>query len=381
LEFQFGPNKVGTRTSDLASDFASLIGAAMAHEYFGGAIMTRTLQSVAHALSPSVEREAVQTIPTIDLSCFLRDSTTSVRQQTAERLRKACIDVGFFYLTGHQLPAGELDEMVVQARRFFALPTATKLRYRSTEVGGNGFVQVGGLAGQSATAADVKERFIMARATSRGDGSHWPDETTLPGFTSFMKAHIEKRTWLAKALAKAFALSLRLPEHYFDDDYRDMGCNVIINYYPPLNAEQIKANQWSFAAHTDYGSFTLLSQDSLGGLQVRNSEGMWIDVPPLDNAFVVNLGDLMARWTNDLYTSTLHRALNVANVARISIPFFVYPSNTSVIKTLPTCDNVDHPSKYPPVMAGDYMRELVVQADRTGRAGISEKTAERLKQT
>jgi isopenicillin N synthase-like dioxygenase len=351
----------------------------MTQGYFGGATMTEAFQSVASAPSPSVEREAVQTIPTIDLSPFLRDSTDSARHQTAERLRKACIDVGFFYLTGHQLPAGELDETVAQAHRFFALPTATKLRYRSTEAGGTGFVQVGGLAGQS-TAADVKERFIMARGTSRSDGSHWPDETVLPGFASFMKAHIGKRTRLAKALAKAFALSLRLPENHFDDAYRNMGCNVIINYYPPLNAEQTKANQWSFAAHTDYGSFTLLSQDSLGGLQVRNSEGAWIDVPPLDNAFVVNLGDLMARWTNDLYTSTMHRALNVANVARISIPFFVYPSNASVIKTLPTCEDAAHPSKYPPVMAGDYMRKLVEQADRTGRAGISEKTAERLKQ-
>ena len=96
------------------------------------------------------------------------------------------------------------------------------------------------------------------------------------------------------------------------------------------------------------------------------------------DAFVVNIGDLMAMWTNDLYTSTLHRALNVANTARISIPFFGSPNNASVIETLPTCIDDAHPKKYPPVVAGEHMRKLVEQADQTGRAGISNKTAERL---
>jgi isopenicillin N synthase-like dioxygenase len=344
--------------------------------------MTEALQAVARAQPTlSVEREAVQVIPTIDLSPFLSDGDEIARKQTADALRKACIDVGFFYLVGHHLPAGELDEAIAQAHRFFSLPLTTKLSYRATKAGENGFVQVGGLAGQSASAADLKERYIMARATSRGDGlSHWPEDAVLPGFTSFMKAHIDKRIAMAKALAKAFALSLKLPETYFDNYYKEMGYNTLINYYPPINAENLEANKWSFSPHTDYGSFTLLSQDSLGGLQVRNSAGAWIDVPPVENAFVVNLGDLMSMWTNDLYTSTLHRALNVANVARISIPFFASPNGASVIKTLPTCEDEDHPSKYVPVTAGEHLRRLVEQADQTGKAGISEKTAARLKQ-
>ncbi|HJP69785.1 MAG TPA: 2OG-Fe(II) oxygenase family protein, partial [Sphingomicrobium sp.] len=169
-------------------------------------------------------------------------------------------------------------------------------------------------------------------------------------------------------------------EGYFDEYYVEMGYNVLINYYPPIATDGLKTNKWSFSPHTDYGSFTLLSQDSLGGLQVRNSAGTWIDVPPVENAFVVNLGDLMAMWTNDLYASTLHRALNVANVARISIPFFVSPNPNSLIKTLPTCEDADHPSKYPPVKAGEHLRKLIEQADQTGQAGISENTATRLKQ-
>ena len=145
----------------------------------GSAAVARSLQAAAHAqpTTLSVEREAVQFIPTIDLSPFLTDGNETVRQKTADALRKACIDVGFFYLIGHDLPAGELDEAIVQSHRFFSLPLATKLKYRAAGMGENGFVQVGGLAGQAAATADLKERFIMARATSRGDGaSHWPDK-------------------------------------------------------------------------------------------------------------------------------------------------------------------------------------------------------------
>jgi isopenicillin N synthase-like dioxygenase len=101
-------------------------------------------------------------------------------------------------------------------------------------------------------------------------------------------------------------------------------------------------------------------------------------VPPVENAFVVNIGDLMSMWTNDLYTSTLHRAANVNNVARISIPFFVSPQTTSVINTLPTCVSEGNQSRYKPVTAGAYLKMLIEQADTTGRAGVSDKTADRI---
>jgi isopenicillin N synthase-like dioxygenase len=210
------------------------------------------------------------------------------------------------------------------------------------------------------------------------DGSQWPGDDVLPGFAAFMKQHLARRVSLAQALAKAFARSLHLRETYFDTYYKNISYNSIINYYPPLDAETVKNNRWSFSPHTDYGGFTLLSQDSLGGLQVRNSAGEWIEVPPIDNKFVVNIGDLTARWTNDLYTSTLHRARNVSGAARISFPFFASPENTAVISTIETCIDEQHPSRYPPVVSGEYLRALIAQADTTGRPGISERTAKRL---
>jgi isopenicillin N synthase-like dioxygenase len=325
-------------------------------------------------------RAAVKSVPIIDLSSYLSSGREIERQAIAQELRKACIDVGFFYLSGHGFPDGELAEAIEWGHRFFNLPIEVKMRFAAKDAGGMGFVRVGGLNPAGKASADVKERYIIMRNTRQddGDGSHWPDDDVLPGFAAFMKQHLARRVSLAKALVQAFARSLDLPETYFDPYYRNLSYNSIINYYPPLDAETVENNRWSFSPHTDYGGFTLLSQDSLGGLQVRNSAGEWIEVPPIDNTFVVNIGDLTARWTNDLYTSTLHRAANVSGAARISIPFFASPENSAVISTIETCIDEQHPSRYPPVVSGEYLRALIAQADTTGKPGISDRTAKRL---
>jgi isopenicillin N synthase-like dioxygenase len=341
----------------------------------------------APARHPGTGREAVQTIPVIDISPCVADPDAASSQRVANELRKACIDVGFFYLSGHGLPAGELDEAIAWSHRFFDLPLDVKMRFRATGPGQAGFVRVGGINPNedTAKAADLKERFVLARelgATSDHIGaesqSRWPADDVLPGFSRFMAAHLSKRMVLARALARAFALSLRLPFNYFDEYFRQMALVSLINYYPPLDAETVKSNRWSFSPHTDYGAFTLLSQDALGGLQVRTCNGDWIDVPPIDDTFVVNIGDLMAMWTNDLYTSTLHRAKNVSGAARISIPFFASPNGNAVIRCIETCQDGDNPPRYPPVTAGEYVRTLIARADQSGRPSVSDATSKRL---
>jgi isopenicillin N synthase-like dioxygenase len=328
------------------------------------------------------QREAIREIPVIDISPFQPGGDTSRKAPVAALLRKACIDVGFFYLSGHGFPRGDLDRAITLAHHFFELPLDVKMRYLSQKSGGTGFVRIGGItpSTDAEQSADIKERFIMVRKTSTiaEEDSCWPSEDVLPEFSAFMQNHILRRVDLARALARAFALSLRLPESYFDDYYETMAYNTMLNYYPPLTESAIERSQWSFSPHTDYGGFTLLSQDSIGGLQVRNSAGEWINVPPRKETFVVNIGDLTAMWTNNLYTSTLHRAANVSGVARISIPFFAAPRHSAIIKTLATCVNDENPARYPEITVGDYLRKLIHQADTTGRPGISTKTAERL---
>jgi isopenicillin N synthase-like dioxygenase len=339
-----------------------------------------------------IKRQALKSLPVIDCAPFMTGGTDARRRCVAQEIRKACIDVGFFYLVGHNLAASELRDAITWGHRFFELPLEAKMTVHTQGAGQPGFMRIGGIDPEKNRdkVSDLKERFIMTRerfpeepANERNIAgrTRWPSEDVLPGFTSFMKAHLANRVTLAQTVARAFSLSLDLPESYFDRFFRHLGVVSIINYYPPLTPEAMKRTQWSFSPHTDYGGFTLLSQDDLGGLQVRNAVGEWIDVPPIDGAFVVNLGDLMATWTNDLYQSNLHRALNVSPKARISIPFFASPADTAVIECVETCQSADNPPQYAPVVAGEYIRSLMEQADRTGRPGISKKTASRLHET
>jgi isopenicillin N synthase-like dioxygenase len=200
----------------------------------------------------------------------------------------------------------------------------------------------------------------------------------MSGFKAFSEAHILKRMAIVHRLCRALALSLDLPEDYFDDSHRFPVTSYVYNYYPSLDPTTVGRTQWGISPHTDYGSFTLLSQDSLGGLEVRDSFGAWIDVPPLRGALVVNIADLFARWTNGLYVSSLHRAsnFNVSGRARISLPLFVIPDPKTRIECLPTCQGNGNPAKYEPVEAGAYVRTLLEQSYRTGRPGIAQKTVD-----
>ena len=328
------------------------------------------------ALSGSPQRVALADLPIIDLSPFLRESTREDRIRTARELRSACIDIGFFYLKGHGFPLDELDAVLTQGRGFFALPLAEKMKVLSLNVDMPGFVRTGGVDPEKNRdkAVDIKERFSMARElmaneqarpNSRNGMSQWPARELLPEFEITMKSYIARLRRITDALNHAFALSLDLPEDYFDADYRHPGMTLMLNFYPPVDPAKLKSTQWSFSPHADYTAFTVLLQDSSGGLQARNSAGDWIDVPPKEGTFVVNVGNLLERWTNDLYTSTLHRALHVGDDPRISGAFFVYPDARAVVRCLDTCQGPDNPPRYEEVVTEDYVRVLREDAQRT----------------
>jgi isopenicillin N synthase-like dioxygenase len=342
------------------------------------------------ALAANPERIAVTDLPVIDLGPFLRESTQEDRIRAARALRSACIDIGFFYLTGHGFSSGYLNDVLMHGRRFFALPLADKMKVLSLHVDMPGFVRTGGIDPDKNrdNVVDIKERFSISREfmtdeaprpNSRTGMSQWPARELLPGFEATMKDYIVRLQRVTSALNHAFALSLDLPEDYFDADYRHPGLSLMMNYYPPVDPAKLKSTQWSFSPHADYTAFTVLLQDSNGGLQARNSAGGWIDVPPKDGTFVVNVGNLLARWTNDLYTSTLHRALHIGAEPRISAAFFVYPDANAVVRCIDTCQGPDNPPRYDEVVTDDYVRVLREDAQRTGRPAVAVDTAQRLK--
>ena len=340
-----------------------------------------------------MRRNALTSLPVIDVSPFMDGGSPEARRAVARRIREACIDIGFFYIEGHGFGETELADMLEWGRRFFALPLDRKMTVAVNDRSASlGFLRVGGLNPEANADAkpDRKERLFLSRdvlpgetpaARSPAGRAQWPSEAVLPGFTTFVKAQIAKRVTLARALGRGFALSLELGESYFDRYYDHLGCMCALNYYPPQDAASANEGQWGFSPHTDYGSFTVVQQDDLGGLQARNSAGEWIDVPPIPGTFVVNVGDLLARWTNDFYVSTLHRVRNVGARERVSTSFFVYPDVEAEIRCLETCQSTDNPPRYEPVNSGAYIEHLLAQAYRTGRVGISSRTAERLQQS
>jgi len=334
-----------------------------------------------------IDREALSEIPVIDFSPFVGESSLEARKQVGREIRSACIDIGFFYLSGHGISAGELDETNRQALRLFELPPDKKEGLYKDKAGPGGIMRIGADLGDRNPdkASDLKEVYGMTREVLPGEpergrmgagGTFWPPEADLPGWRAFMQATHRKRTVVAQKLARAFALSLDLPETYWDAIHKYMGGNFVLNYYPAFKGKRLPT-QWSISPHSDYGTYTLLSQDSLGGLQVRNAAGIWIDVPPVPGTFVVNIGDLMAVWTNDLYLPSLHRALNLAEVPRISAPLFCYPHGSTVIECLETCQGLGNPPLYEPRTAEEHVSALVQQSRRTGRPGITTRTARR----
>lgn len=336
-----------------------------------------------------VRREAVGCLPVIDVSTFVDGDDAAARARVAREIRSACVNIGFFYITGHGIPQAELDEIVDWSHRFFALPTDRKMAlHKDLSPRKIGYMQVGGTNPDANPdrAPDLKENFNMCREAMAGEAtegnffvgeSQWPEAGELPGFETFMKAHLAKRAALTRGLAHGFALSLDLGENFFDESHHHHGGILLLNYYPSLDPAAMSRTQWSNSPHSDYGSFTLLSQDDVGGLQVRNVDGAWIDVPPIADTFVVNIGDLFAVWTNDLYTPNLHRAVNVSGRARVSVPYFVMARSDVAVQCLDTCQGPGNPARYHSVVAGEYVRELVGQSMRTGRAGVSARTADR----
>lgn len=338
--------------------------------------------------SRGIERADLAALPLIDIAAF-RSGDAALRERVAAEIRKACISIGFFYLTGHGFTQAEFDDLLAWGHRFFRLSPEEKAKIHWNQSPGKGYIPPGGInaTAESQKTADRKERLYFGREFAIDDSevtlypsqSQWPDDHALPGFRRFITTFTHKSVALAQILGEAFAQSLALPARYFHDAYGRFGGVLVYNYYPALDLQSLSETQWSFSPHTDYGSFTILLQDHTGGLQVRNASGHWIDVTPVPGALVVNIGDMLAMATNDLYTSNLHRVLNVSGHERLSVSLFASPAAATMLRCLETCTSASNPPRYEPITAGEYHRSLMEQYHRTGRPGIAARTASRLR--
>jgi isopenicillin N synthase-like dioxygenase len=165
---------------------------------------------------------------------------------------------------------------------------------------------------------------------------------------------------LARRVTHAVAMALELPEDYFDAWFTTPMVIMSPLHYPPQSGGEdgeISEARIGAGAHSDYGCLALLAQDGRGGLQVRNAAGRWIDAKPVPGTFVVNVGDMLARWTNDLFPPTLHRVINTSGVDRQSIPFFYDPNADAPVEVIPTVLGEDERPKYPPTTSLAHLQE------------------------
>ena len=304
----------------------------------------------------------MNTLPVIDIAPLYRDDPAA-RQAVARQIDSACREWGFYYITGHPIRATRIAELKAAAEDFFARPADEKLRIditRSAHHRGYGAVATEQL--DPNRPSDLKETFdmgfhmdashpdVLAGKPLRGPNRH-PD---VPGWEALLQQHYEDMHALSLTLLRAMAVALEIEEDFFDQRFADPISVFRMIHYPPRQTAS-SAEQQGAGAHTDYGCVTLLYQDSAGGLQVRSLEGEWIDAPPIEGSYVVNIGDMMARWSNDRYKSTPHRVISPLGRDRYSMPFFAEPHPDTGISCLPNCSGPDNPPKYPPVSCSDYM--------------------------
>lgn len=168
---------------------------------------------------------------------------------------------------------------------------------------------------------------VLAEKPLRGPNRH----PSMPGWESLMEQHYVDMQALALTLLRAITVALGIERDFFDTRFVEPVSVLRMIHYPPCHTASSEEQQGA-GAHTDYGRITLLYQDAAGGLQVRNVKGEWIDAPPIDRTFVVNLGDMMMRWRNDRYLSTPHRVISPLGVDRYSMPFFAEPPPDTAIE-------------------------------------------------
>ncbi|ETX11503.1 oxidoreductase [Marinomonas ushuaiensis DSM 15871] len=286
----------------------------------------------------------------------------------AKEIGHACRDKGFFYITGHGIDASLIKQLTEEAKSFFNLSDAEKMRLdKKHSTANRGYEPIRNQTLEAGAPPDFKEGLYigiehgddhpMVKAGRFNYGQNqWPKNAQY--FQKAATQYIHEMTELAKSLMSLLALSLELPKDYFSEFNHDPTTLLRMLHYPPQPKNPLP-NEKGCGAHTDFGGLTLLLQDDNGGLQVWDRKNdAWIEAQPIEGSFIVNLGDMISRWTNDKYNSTLHRVINTSGKARYSMPFFYSGNPDHIVSCLPTCLEPNSAPKYPPISVESHMRDM-----------------------
>jgi isopenicillin N synthase-like dioxygenase len=302
-------------------------------------------------------------IPSVDLADFL--SGDPVRKNDfVQKLGTAYEEVGFVAVKNHGVPDELIGDLYRYVQEFFSLPLEQKRNYEIPELAGQrGYTSFGKEHAKGSDAPDLKEFFQYGQVPRDNfNEEEYPQNVRVDQVAPFNKTFedayraFEKS---GKALLQAIALYLGLDEHFFDEYVHNGNSILRAIHYPPITNEPksaIRAEQ-----HEDINLITLLVGASADGLEILTKQGEWVPVTSLPEQIVVNVGDMLQRFTNNKLRSTTHRVVNpkreLWHTSRFSIPFFLHPRSSMSLRCLDTCIDAEHPKAYEDATAGEYLDE------------------------
>jgi isopenicillin N synthase-like dioxygenase len=303
----------------------------------------------------SVSRLDAGLIPLIDIGPL---RCGSAPDDVARALHRASAEIGFVYVVNHGIDIGFLDRTRATALEFFRQPLDDKLKVSISDKH-RGFLQMGAAKMHDGARPDLKESFVwgLEDASGRAPDDHalrgnnrWPP--AMPAMRTAALRFLEESDRVARHLLAGFALGLGLQRNFFLRTSSQPMSRAAFTYYPPQPAA-LGPDQFGVAPHTDFGVLTVLCQDDVGGLQVRHANGTWVEAPPIPGSLVINVGDLLSRWTHGVYRSTPHRVVNASGRERLSLVLAFDPDPDTRIDArdvFPDCE----PSE-PAIACGDYL--------------------------
>lgn len=287
-------------------------------------------------------------LPIIDLSLF-HNGDRATKQSTVKQIYQACHEIGFIYIKNHGINTNRIEQVFDYSKYFFDLPLEVKQKIAWTdEFSNQGYIAMEREQFNPDNPHDLKEALNIV------DLDKFPTDLFIaPAISTFFNACTE----VANTILQTFSLALELPEYFFSINHNQKNHTLRLLHYPPLQ-QPLKLGQFRIGEHSDYGSITLLFQDDIGGLEVQAATGEWIAAPKIADTILINTGDLIQRWTNDIFCSTKHRVIipdeNKVKYSRYSVAFFCHPNDDTEITCLESCQRDKLPI-YPPITAKQYL--------------------------
>lgn len=310
-------------------------------------------------------------IPSLDLAAFTGNDPAR-KQKFVEELGAAYHSIGFVAIRNHFLSDALQQRLYTAIKKFFALPDEVKQKYERLELAGQrGYIGKGKEHAKGRNTGDLKEFYHVGQELADAElkkenypANIWPSEVP-----ELKEISVEVYKALEKTglyMLRAIALYLKLPENYFDDKIKN-GNSILrpIHYFPIENPDSVPADAVRAAEHGDINLITLLMGASADGLQVLRRDGKWIPITALPEQLVVNVGDMLERFTNKTLKSTIHRVVNpprhLMNTPRYSIPFFMHPRSEMSLAALPSTVTKETPKLWEDITAGEFLDQRLAE--------------------